>query len=90
MTDMIGAQTDGAQDGMEVGNGMVGDGNGIMVNLNLLLLDQHNDLSICGVVVHLLQSHLEMINIMDMIGALLFPQSPLWMIYTTIGEEENL
>ena len=87
MTDMIGAQTDGAQDGMEVGNGMVGDGNGIMANLNLPLLGQHNDLSICGVEVHPLQSHLGMINIMGMIGVVL-PRSPLWTIYTTIGEED--
>ena len=43
MMDMIGDPMVGAQVGTEVGNGMVGDGNGIMVNLNFLLLDQHND-----------------------------------------------
>ena len=82
---MIGVAIAGAQDGMEVGNGMVGGGNGIM---EYLFLSQHNDLLICGVVVHPLQSHLEMINIMDTTGVL--PQSPLWMIYTTIGEEDIL
>ena len=85
---MIGEPMDGAQDGMDVGNGMVGGGNGIM---EYLFLSQHNDLLICGVVVHPLQSHLEMINIMGMIGVpAALPQSPLWMIYTTIGEEDIL